>query len=126
MENIKETIGLKIIGSFLLGVDDCTIQNIDIPNNVEYIAINAFDKCFNLTSLTIPNSVKYIAEYAFDACNDLTDIAITNSIKVIEDRVFCCCFNLTNVFYYGTPDELKEINVSPDNDELFEATVHCI
>ena len=74
-----------------------------IPNSVEYdgvvysvigIGKNAFQACYDLTSVIIPNSVTSIGESAFRDCSSLTLITIPNTVTSIGKWAF---INYTNV-----------------------------
>jgi len=60
---------------------------VNIPSTVEYegtvynvtsIGYEAFNRCYNLTSVSIPNSVTSIGDNAFYGCNDLTSVRISD------------------------------------------------
>jgi hypothetical protein len=74
--------------------------DITIPSAVNYkgntyvvtsIGEEAFQRCFNLTSVTIPNSVTSIGEWAFSGCYRLTSVTIPNSITSIGNHSFYNC-----------------------------------
>ena len=80
--------------------------SINIPSTVDYnntsytvtgIGYQAFNKCYNLTSVTIPNSVTTIGESAFYGCSSLTSVTIPNSVTTIGESVFYNCYDLTSV-----------------------------
>ena len=73
-----------------------TTPSYTIPNTVEYIGNNAFDRC-KLTTLTIPNSVTRIGQDAFQYCKCLTSITIPNSVTIIGDEAFEGCSGLTSI-----------------------------
>ena len=65
-----------------------------IPNSVISIESDAFDSCYNLTSVSIPDSVTSIGDYAFSSCCKLTSMIIPDSVTDIGGSVFCNCDNL--------------------------------
>lgn len=96
-----------------------------IKNGVIGIAENAFSTCSKLVEIILPNSVTQIGEYAFSGCNHLTKITIPNSITNIGQGIFSVCNNLTDVYYTGTEEEWRTINIDRlGNDPLFNATIH--
>ena len=77
------------------------INTVVIRDGVTSIGCGAFYWCRSLTSVTIPNSVTSIVGGAFFDCNSLTDI-----------------------YFTGTEQEWKAMEIGGYNDELLSATVH--
>ena len=82
-----------------------------IPDSVTYegytfavtgIESNAFDGCFELTSLVIPNSVETIGEQAFQGCTGLTSVTIGSGVTAIGAKAFNYCNALETVKCLGT------------------------
>ena len=82
-----------------------------IPDSVTYegytfavtgIESNAFDGCFELTSLVIPNSVETIGEQAFQGCTGLTSVTIGSGVTAIGAKAFNYCNALETVKCIGT------------------------
>ena len=82
-----------------------------IPDSVTYegmsfavtgIESNAFDGCFELTSITIPNSVETIGEQAFQGCTGLTNVTIGSGVTTIGAKAFNYCNALETVKCIGT------------------------
>lgn len=65
--------------------------------NVTGIGIQAFYKCYDLSSITIPNSVTTIGENAFNDCRSLTTVTIPRSVTTIGKNAFNACTGLTSV-----------------------------
>ena len=85
--------------------------DIVIPDTVTYeedtfavtgIEDNAFDGCFELTSITIPNSVETIGEQAFQGCTGLTSVTIGSGVTAIGAKAFNYCNALETVKCHGT------------------------
>ena len=77
-----------------------------IPEEVTYmnrtrkvtsIGNEAFNQCYELTSVTIPNSVTTIGKYAFSRCDGLLYFTIPNSVTSIGESAFFCCYGLTSI-----------------------------
>lgn len=54
-----------------LAFNRCSIEQVSIPNSVQYIEDNAFADCVNLVSVTIPDSITRIDEWTFTGCCSL-------------------------------------------------------
>ena len=85
--------------------------DVAIPDSVTYegytfavtgIESNAFDGCFELTSITIPNSVETIGEQAFQGCTGLTSVTIGSGVTAIGAKAFNYCNALETVKCMGT------------------------
>jgi hypothetical protein len=82
-----------------------------IPDSVTYeghtfavtgIENNAFDGCFELTSITIPNSVADIGVQAFQGCTGLKSVTIGSGVTAIGAKAFNYCNALETVKCLGT------------------------
>ena len=88
-----------------------------IPDSVTYegmsfvvtgIENNAFDGCFELTSVVIPNSVTDIGEQAFQGCTGLTSVTIGSGVTAIGAKAFNYCNVLASVKCIGTVPPMME------------------
>lgn len=81
-----------------------TLQNIEMPQNLETIGSYAFSNCINLLAVNLYNA-KYIGSHAFNRNKNLTCIDLPLSVKYIDDSAFSDC------------SELKTFEI-PDSSEL--------
>ena len=99
--------------SVMANNDEATLYSGDvvIPDSVTYegytfavtgIESNAYDGCFELTSITIPNSVETIGEQAFQGCTGLTSVTIGSGVTAISAKAFNYCNALETVKCLGT------------------------
>lgn len=117
---------------------ECTkLQNIDVnAENEFYCSANGIlfnkDKS-NLIQYytgkaneqyTIPNGVTTISSSSFRFCTSLINITIPDSVTTINVAAFYGCDNLTDVYYKGTPEQWKKINIDSNNDTLTSAAFH--
>ncbi len=100
------------------------LKRITIKNGVRNIGDHAFYYCIGLTSLVIPNSVTSIGDSAFFYCTDLKSVTIPSSITSIGDGAFNYCDGLTDVYYSGSEEDWKKINIGSSNEALINAAIH--
>ena len=95
-----------------------TVENIILPDKIEFIGAYAFSDMDGLTSVKIPASVLYIGEGAFSDMDGLTSVKIPASVLYIGNSAFSECDNLTSAefegSYYKETDELKKYCESND------------
>ena len=103
-----------------------SLTSITIPDSVTSIGSSAFEMCSSLTSITIPSSVTSIGESAFEYCRSLTSVTIPNSVTSIGESAFVKCSGLKDVYYSGTQEQWRRIEIDCDNDELTNATIHFL
>ena len=64
-----------------------------------------------VTDIIIAPSVKAVYEGAFAGCAGLERIFLPKGIKKIEQGTFENCTALTDIYYEGSPEEWKEIEI---------------
>ena len=102
----------------------CTsLTSITIPNSVTTIGYLAFSGCTSLTSITIPNSVTTIGNGAFSGCS-LISITIPSSVTTIGSSAFENCTSLDSVYYLGTLEEWKSINIGNNYANPMDYATH--
>lgn len=74
------------------------IQQVDIPDTVETIAINAFCYCQDLTTVKMGNGTKYIENQAFEKCVSLKNLTLSKNLLKIGVQAFRYCESLETVF----------------------------
>lgn len=144
LKNIVIPDGVTSIGE--RAFSSCGLTDVMIPENVEYIGEGAFHGCEKLESIVIPDGITSIGDYTFCECSSLTDItlpesvesigkhafeksAITNitfsdNVTSIGESAFAQCNRLTDVYYGGSEEKWKEIDISISNGPLINATIH--
>lgn len=144
LKNIVIPDGVTSIGE--RAFSSCGLTDIMIPENVEYIGEGAFHGCEKLESIVIPDGITSIGDYTFCECSSLTDITLPESVESIgkhafeksaitnitlSDKVtsigesaFAQCNRLTDVYYGGSEEKWKEIDISISNGPLINATIH--
>ena len=67
------------------------LQEIIIPDTIEYIGESAFDSCKGLTFVSLPSGLEYIDSKVFKNCLNLKNIVLSASVKEIRDSAFYGC-----------------------------------
>ena len=87
-ENIKE------IPSFC----GCAgLTSISLPNSIEKIESQAFERCENLSSIQLSDKIKLIPWRAFYGCKSLKEITIPSSVTALGGSTFHLCNGLTSI-----------------------------
>ena len=116
-----------------------------IGDSVTAIGTGAFESCLNLTLVVIGNGLSVIDEYTFSGCSNLTTVIFGNSISKICGSAFQNCRNLSSiginlgvssvgwgafnkctglstVYYTGSQEDRKKIEITSLNSCLTNAT----
>lgn len=80
--------------------------NIVIPSNVKIIGAGAFEKCYDIETITMGSSVEAIKDGAFLECRNLTSIKLSDNLKSIGYGTFYGCKALEEI---ELPDSLEAI-----------------
>ncbi len=101
-----------------------TGETYTIPNGINYIAEGAFEGCNNLTNINISNGVQIINVYAFAKCDNLVNMTIPNTLTHFLGSTFYESKNFMNVYYNGSEEDWKKIQIDDTNKELLAATIY--
>lgn len=77
----------------------CQLTNINLPNTIKSIE-GAFKGC-NLKNINLPDSLEYVGIETFFSCPNLSEVVIGKNIKGLGEACFAVCTNLTNVYFLG-------------------------
>lgn len=82
------------------------ITSITIDYGVTSIGTSAFTGCSNVQQINIPDSVEYIDPYAFSCCKGLHTVQLPASLTLISEELFAECDNLRNLSIPGSVTEI--------------------
>ena len=68
------------------------------------------EKAF-ITDIVLPSTIENIPAEAFAGCVNLRNITIPKKVTIIKKGTFAGCTNLQNVYYDGTFEDWKKINI---------------
>lgn len=132
---IPETINGKPVTK----IKACAFKNftslisITIPGSIKTVSNNAFENCFNLTTVILEEGVEDISS-AFRYCSSLKNVKLPNSVKNISSA-FEGCTSLTKIHipagveimnraFYGCT-ALTEVTIPKNVTELNETFSSC-
>ena len=133
IENESDTKGLVFklegggIGTWriplqLYRLDDKSVSVVKVPpthveehtgreKRVRVIGENAFRGNENITDVVLSSNITRICEGAFRGCKNLQCLALPDGIGKIYKDTFEGCDSLTDVYYEGTLEEWKKIEI---------------
>lgn len=77
-----------------------------------------------LTSVAVPDGVSTLYGYSMAYCEDLTAVYLPKSVTSIGEKVFFLDKKLTDIFYAGTEEQFRSIQISNGNDLQSQFTIH--
>lgn len=90
---------------------------------------NAFEGCFQLTSVTSNDGLRYINANAFYRCESLSSVSLPNTIEVIGQGAFDGCKKLKfseygNGMYLGNTENPYLVLISATNQDITSFSIH--
>lgn len=116
--------GITTVGSYAFdGFGKLT--SVTLPDTIRSIEECAFWRCDDLPSIVIPNGCTTIMNSAFNWCESLEYIVLPASVTEIMWNAFANCDDLYDVYYSGTEEQWRRIDISSiGNEALTSATIH--
>lgn len=100
------------------------LNSVTIASSVKGIGYSTFSNCTSLESISLPSGVTYIDGSTFYNCTGMKSVIIPKSVKSIYYSAFYGCTSLENVFYVGSENDWKNIDIMSNNDCLTDATIY--
>ena len=82
-----------------------TLKNVKLPSKITTIEENTFYGCSELEAVIIPDQVNMIGKSAFDECTVLKSVTFGKSLKVIKDHAFAS----VNIRNFTIPSGIQKI-----------------
>lgn len=82
-----------------------TLKNVKLPSKITTIEENTFYGCSELEAVVIPDQVTMIGQSAFDECTVLKSVTFGKSLKVIKDHAFAS----VNIRNFTIPSGIQKI-----------------
>lgn len=101
-----------------------SLMHVDIAESVKVIEECAFSNCFSLSDITVTEGITSISRSAFECCEALSCVRLPKSIKRIGNGAFNECRGLRDVYYDGTAEDFRKIEIGDENLCLLDALRH--
>ena len=102
------------------------LKTITFAEGTTVIPDSALNGATYVTTVNLPEGVTSIGESAFSYCENISSIVVPGSIRRIGDWAFYGCDRLADVFYNGTQENWRAVEVGEVNDSLFDAVWHYV
>lgn len=87
---------------------DCIkLQNITLPNTIQYVGWRAFSGCVLLEKIVLPQSVTTVESYSFENCISLESIDFGN-IETIENHCLAGCSSIEKLVIPNTVTKIGQ------------------
>ena len=106
--------------------DGTDLTSLKASGSVKEIGGWTFAFCDDLTEVELPGVIT-IGECAFKNCSNLKSVKLSNEVISIGEGAFSWCNSLTDIYYAGTEEDWKKIEISSIDDgnaALWNATIH--
>ena len=100
------------------------VKKIHVETGITHIGESAFNRCDNSTEARIGSGVKTIGGCAFLNNSSMKTVYIPASVNSIGSMAFYLCDSLTDVYYGGTKEQWKAIEIGDSNEDLLNANIH--
>lgn len=101
-----------------IGLNFLNVADVVIPDGVITIDRYVFTNNAVLTEIVIPDSVTSIGWMAFDNYSSLESIVIGSGVESIAYQAFYGCKSLKKVYYKGSINDWRDIDIAKDNSAL--------
>ena len=95
------------------------ISGVKLPSTVEYIGCDAFEDCYNLSSVELNEGLKAIDEFAFGYCENLSSVKLPSTLETIGYRAFVGC----GIYCVDVPASVTEIGGNAFYDSNVESII---
>ena len=93
--SFKIPTSVKVINDYAFSYT--SLENITMPDGLEFIKAAAFSGCKGLLSVEIPQTVKEIGMFAFQNCAKIMNVVIPDQVKEVQSFAFGYCVSLHEV-----------------------------
>ena len=94
------------------------LESIVLSKKLSSIGYDAFSGCTSLKNVVIPEQVTLLPVHVFAYCESLESITIPASVTIIGRYAFSGCKALRDIYYGGSQEEWKQIEIYIDGNEM--------
>lgn len=102
----------------IIKIPDMTINSYGRKVPVVSVSRDAFAGHEKITDIILPTTLQSIPDGAFAGCSGLERIAIPKKITSIREGTFSGCESLKDVYFEGSMEEWKKINIIHSKHEI--------
>jgi len=73
------------------------LKSVKLPNTIKEIKSQAFFSCSNLENINLPESIQILGYACFSGCKKLKNISLPKNLDILERRAFCACESLKEI-----------------------------
>ena len=95
------------------------ISGVKLPSTVEYIGYDAFEDCYDLSSVELNEGLKEIDDYAFGHCEKLFSVKLPSTLETIGYSAFSDC----GIYCVDVPASVTKIGSNAFSDPNVEAII---
>ena len=100
------------------------IEEVSIPDSVNFIGAYTFLNNAQLSKVRMSNNTNWIGISAFQNCSSLKSIYFPARMVSIYELAFDGCTSLETVYYGGTREQWNSVDISAGNSPITSATVY--
>lgn len=102
----------------IIKIPDMTTNGYGRKVPVVSVSKDAFAGHDELTDIILPSTLQSIPAGAFAGCSKLKRIVIPRKINIIREGTFSGCEKLEDVYFEGSMEEWKKINIIHDRHDI--------
>ena len=103
----QELPGLTILSLGKNAFESCyNLTSVSLPNTVNSIGYSAFSYCRSLSTISIPDGVTNIQSYTFNGCSSLNIEKLPSNIKTIGSGAFYGCESISYLIIPNTVEKI--------------------
>ncbi len=102
-----------------------SLKTVNLPSTLDDIGNTAFGLT-GVEDFVIPNGVDELGDMVFYGSKSMKTLTIPASVTEIGDNLVWQNSKLTDIYYGGTAEMWKAIEIDSENGQLYQATLHNV